>query len=186
MTHYSSPFGPLFSTDVTSLFWLVIPPISACPQPNIGCCSPHRARLWPSELLCVILVFEDNGKRSMWWMVFMRAEYWWLDGSELRLWEGEHQSEYITPTLSTLPLFPDSSPFLFFSFIYHSVFFPPFLNPLFSSSASCNWSLTQTLRALWIHSSSISLLLPIKQSSNNDTHNSHTWQSGAGDKCLLY
>lgn len=119
----------------------------------------------------------------MWWMAFMRAEYRWLDGSGLRLWEGGTSAwiYYRSPFLL------DSSPLLccfFFSFFFYPSLCLSFLpsRPLFSSSASCDWSLTQTLSAPWIHSSSISSLLPIKQSSYNDTHNGHTWQSGAGGR----
>lgn len=130
-----------------------------------------RARLWPSYLLCIILAFEGNGRRSMWWMAFMRAEYRWLKDSELWLWAGKRQPECITA--------PTPSPWffsLYFPVICHSL-----LHPLFSSSASYDWSLTQTLVALWIRSSSISLLLPIKQSSHNDGQNGDTWQSAAAE-----
>lgn len=78
-------------------------------------------------------------------MAFMRAEYRWLKDSELWLWAGKRQPECITAPIS-LNLLP------VFSFLRHSP-----LHPLFSSSASYDWSLTQTV-ALCIRSSSISLL----------------------------
>lgn len=86
--------------------------------------------------------------------------------------------------VSLSPRFLSTPVLLFFSFFFYPSLCLSFLpsRPLFSSSASCDWSLTQTLSAPWIHSSSISSLLPIKQSSYNDTHNGHTWQSGAGGR----
>lgn len=95
------------------------PWLGLCLSP-VHCLMPwcSRARLWPSELLCVILAIEGNGRRSMWWMLFMRAQYRWLDGCG----KGEHQPEYITATpFSLIPLHV-----CILSFIHHSVsFFPP-------------------------------------------------------------
>lgn len=106
--------------------WLISPAHFSCYCPRVLCSS--RAGLWPSELLLVISAFEGNGRRSMWWMAFMKAQYRWHDGSKLSLWEGEHQPEYITASPS------------------------PLLHLLLSITLSflrCgDWSLTQTLSAL--------------------------------------
>lgn len=56
---------------------------------------------------------------------------------------------------------------------------------LFSGSASCDWSLTKTLSAPWIHISSVFLLISIKRSSHNDTPNGPTSQSRPGGESLL-
>lgn len=109
-------------------------------------------------------------------MAFMRAEYRWLKDGMAGRWKLEHQPWYITALLS---------PWFFFIsvFPFYSSLPPP---PISSRSASRGWSLTLTLGTLWIHSSSVSSLLPIKQSSCNDTQNGHSWQSAAIEEGLLY
>lgn len=62
---------------------------------------------------------------------------------------------------------------------------PSLRYPLFSGSASCDWSLTKTLSAPWIHISSVFLLISIKRSSHNDTPNGPTSQSRPGGESLL-
>lgn len=55
---------------------------------------------------------------------------------------------------------------------------------LFSGSASCDWSLTITLSAPWIHISFVFLLISIKRSSHNDTPNGPTSQLRPGGESL--
>lgn len=92
---------------------------SGCPQPTVGFCTLLEQNC--GHLSGSVLAFEGNGRRSMWWMAFMRAEYRWLKDSELRLWEGEHQPEYIIALPSPWFLF---TPVFFF---YLSLCPPPSL-----------------------------------------------------------
>lgn len=58
--------------------------------------APRTAGLQLPELLRVVLAFEANGWRSMWWMAFMRAEYRWLKDRQLAWWKREDWARYIT------------------------------------------------------------------------------------------